>query len=198
MIERTQSRQPAPAALSRRQKPSRNSELTKKAIVAAARRAFTDRSYDLVGVREVAEAAGVDRALVVRYFGSKEGLFRAALENALTVKPLIEMDRAQFGKQTVELFLAWTGHPAVRMVVHTASHPDFHAYLLEQFEARLIEPLAEWLGEPRAKSRATSLMILWMGFYLLWDMKLPILRNADHDVMGWLERATQDIVDDIG
>lgn len=57
----------------------RNAETTKAAILAAARGRFAQASYDTVGIREIASDAGVDPALVSRYFGSKEDLFAAVL-----------------------------------------------------------------------------------------------------------------------
>jgi AcrR family transcriptional regulator len=53
---------------------------TRGAILDAARAAFAARGYDAVSVRSVAREAGVDPALVHRFFGSKEQLFVAALE----------------------------------------------------------------------------------------------------------------------
>ncbi|ROZ61967.1 TetR/AcrR family transcriptional regulator [Kocuria soli] len=53
---------------------------TQQRILTAARSAFAERGYDGVSVRSVATAAGVDQALVHRYFGTKQELFLAATE----------------------------------------------------------------------------------------------------------------------
>jgi AcrR family transcriptional regulator len=58
---------------------------TRAAILEAARAAFAERGYDAVSVRAVAREAGVDPALVHRFYGSKEELFVAAM--ALPVSP---------------------------------------------------------------------------------------------------------------
>src|SRR4051812_16013903 len=58
---------------------------TRAAILDAARAAFAERGYDAVSVRAVARDAGVDPALVHRFYGSKERLFTAAM--ALPVSP---------------------------------------------------------------------------------------------------------------
>ena len=57
----------------------RDAEATKEALLRAAGELFTARGFDRTSVREVAAAAGVDQALVFRYFGSKEELFAAVL-----------------------------------------------------------------------------------------------------------------------
>ena len=53
---------------------------TRDAILSAARERFSEHGYDRVRMRDVAADAGVDVALVTYHFGSKDGLFGAALE----------------------------------------------------------------------------------------------------------------------
>lgn len=58
---------------------ARNAATTRRAMLEAARHHFARESYDNVGLREIAAHAGVDPALVARYFGGKEQLFKEAL-----------------------------------------------------------------------------------------------------------------------
>src|SRR5215472_13058860 len=51
---------------------------TRDAILAIARRRFATRGYDATSLRAIATDAKVDAALLIHYFGSKEGLFVAA------------------------------------------------------------------------------------------------------------------------
>jgi len=60
---------------------------TRAAILAAARRLLTDRGYDAMTIRAVATAADVDPAIVMRYYGNKDGLFAAATNIDLTLPP---------------------------------------------------------------------------------------------------------------
>ena len=53
---------------------------TRERILEAARQLFATAGYEATGIRTVAEKAGVDPALVMHYFGSKEGLFHAAMD----------------------------------------------------------------------------------------------------------------------
>ncbi|MGW7424024.1 TetR/AcrR family transcriptional regulator, partial [Streptomyces sp. NPDC054813] len=57
----------------------RDAAATRRALLLAARARFTRLGYDRTTLRDVAADAGVNLALVKRYFGSKEGLFKAAL-----------------------------------------------------------------------------------------------------------------------
>ena len=60
-----------------------------------ARMLFWSKGYSNVSVREVAKAAGVDVALIARYFGSKLGLFEATLEtlNKIDADDFSSVDR---------------------------------------------------------------------------------------------------------
>jgi AcrR family transcriptional regulator len=57
----------------------RDSTATKAAILAAARELFVERGFDRTTVRDIAALAGANQALLFRYFGSKEALFRDAM-----------------------------------------------------------------------------------------------------------------------
>ncbi|MGY5047566.1 TetR/AcrR family transcriptional regulator [Streptomyces sp. 900105755] len=60
----------------------RDAAATRRALLLAARTRFTRLGYDRTTLRDVAADAGVNLALIKRYFGSKEGLFKAALASA--------------------------------------------------------------------------------------------------------------------
>src|ERR1700684_1828916 len=51
---------------------------TRDQILAVARRRFATRGYDATSLRGIATDAKVDPALLIHYFGTKEGLFTAA------------------------------------------------------------------------------------------------------------------------
>jgi AcrR family transcriptional regulator len=62
----------------------RNAAATRAALLTAARELFATEGYERTTVRAVADRAGVNQALLFRYFGNKEGLFaEAATELAL-------------------------------------------------------------------------------------------------------------------
>jgi AcrR family transcriptional regulator len=57
----------------------RNAEETRAALLAAARLRFARDGYEATNLRDIAADAGVNVALIPRYFGSKEGLFQAVV-----------------------------------------------------------------------------------------------------------------------
>ncbi|MFK3979319.1 TetR/AcrR family transcriptional regulator [Micromonospora sp. NPDC050397] len=56
---------------------------TRQLLLDAARRRFAYDGYAATTVRDIADEAGVNVALINRYFSSKEGLFRASLTGAV-------------------------------------------------------------------------------------------------------------------
>jgi AcrR family transcriptional regulator len=57
----------------------RDAAATRQALVDAARDLFATEGYDATTVRAIADRAGVNQALLFRYFGNKEGLFAEAV-----------------------------------------------------------------------------------------------------------------------
>ena len=83
----------------------RRSSDTKAAILAAARTRFAAEGYRSASIRAVARDVGVDAALVVRYFGSKPGLFAAATDIDLRIPDLTDAPAGEHGERLVEHFL---------------------------------------------------------------------------------------------
>lgn len=177
----------------------RDAERTRIGILDAARTLFSTRGFTNTGVREVAELAGVNSALVARYFGSKEGLFRATLERVLDISPMLRGDRRRFGVDMVAILFDAPDAPGpLAMMILSAADPAAHAASIEFLQTKVITPLANWLGPPDAEGRAARLNILWTGFLTSWKL-LPIQPLAGGRIAStrrWLEAATQAIVDE--
>lgn len=63
--------------------PTRPSIATRRRILKAASRVFADQGYERASIRDIVARADVNQAAINYHFGSKEGLYRAVLEQAL-------------------------------------------------------------------------------------------------------------------
>ena len=89
---------------------ARRSLQTKAAILAAARARFAHEGYRSTTIRAVAHDAGIDAALVIRYFGSKAELFASATDLDLRIPDFTDSPRGTHGERLVEHFLSrWDG-----------------------------------------------------------------------------------------
>ncbi len=74
----------------------RDAAATRARILAAAMDQFARLGYETASLREIAAEAGVDVALIGRYFGGKEGLFTEALKASIHPNRLRDRDRQGF------------------------------------------------------------------------------------------------------
>ncbi|MFL6216210.1 MAG: TetR/AcrR family transcriptional regulator [Blastocatellia bacterium] len=71
-------------------RPKTDDPVARAKIMAAAEVLFAEHGFAGVGIRQIAAAAGVNGAMIHYYFGNKESLYRAIIENAaMTVRGLI-------------------------------------------------------------------------------------------------------------
>lgn len=60
----------------------RNAEAAQADLIASARREFAEKGFALAGIEAIAEPTGLNKKMIYHYFGSKEGLYIAVLEQA--------------------------------------------------------------------------------------------------------------------
>src|ERR1700754_25235 len=85
---------------------SRNAQETRADILAAARSRFGAEGYERTTLRTVAADVGVDPALVIRYFGSKQDLFAAAADFTIDLPDLSGMHPADVAEALLKCFFA--------------------------------------------------------------------------------------------
>ena len=131
---------------------------TRDAILNAAREQFSRDSYENVGLRDIAGAAGVDAALVCRYFGSKAELFGEVLTSSGDPGELFQEDRAGFGERVATMLIDEPRNDrkmeGVLIMLRSAASPDAAELVRNSIAKRFHEPFAEWLGGPDAAVRA--------------------------------------------
>lgn len=176
----------------------RDAMRTRESILRAAQLLFAQKGYTTVGVREVAAQAGVNFTLIRRYFGSKEGLLRAAIEDVMVLDPFITGDRARFGERCVAVLQKGEEMPsAMAMMVLATADAEARAMCSDLMHKYITLPLSEWLGGENALARAAQINLLWIGYMSAREvLPLPALSGSGVvDTRLWLATTLQDIVD---
>jgi len=93
--------------------PEKRSDGTRRRILEAARRRFAAEGFERTTIRGVAADAGIDAAMVMRYFGSKDALFAAAMEFDLRLPDLGAVPPHERGRRLAQHFTGlWAGADA--------------------------------------------------------------------------------------
>src|SRR5215218_1956333 len=137
---------------------------TREAILAAARRQFSDRGFDRATIRSIAREAGVDPALVTHFHGSKQRLFLAAVELPFdpeqALPAVLAGDRAEAGRRLAEFLVGLLEDPPRRSVVvgivrSAATEPEAARMVRELIGERVLGVAARELGADDAALRAS-------------------------------------------
>ena len=181
-------------------RPARRSDATKAAILAAAREHFAARGYDAATIRAIAAAAGIDPALVMRYFGTKEKLFAVAAEFDLRLPDLRAMPKRAVGAALVEHFLdRWEGDETLMALLRTAvTHETAAERMRGIFASQLVPTVARLSGESRTRvaTRAGLISTQMLGLALCrYVLRLPpvvgikraeLVRRVGPTIQGYL------------
>lgn len=151
---------------------TKNAAATRAALLDAARRRFLEDSYSDVGLRDVARDAGVDVAMVARYFGSKEKLFREVLranpewlEAGMEAQELPGM-LARIAVRAAEPENRET-FDRLLILLRSSSSPHTAAMVRDAFEEDVLDPLARLLPGEDAHMRASLALAILSGFKVL-------------------------------
>ena len=65
--------------MNKKGRPGKNADDARQLLIAAARKKIVSKPYDKVSIRELAQLAGVNSAMIKYYFQNKEGLYKAMI-----------------------------------------------------------------------------------------------------------------------
>ncbi len=149
---------------------------TREDILVAARRAFAARGYEATSLRSIAKQVHVDPALLVHYFGSKEGLFRAGLE--MTLGPfglfsgLDALEVPEAAELIVGRYLLMLDQGPTRDVVlglvRSAVSSERAATMLREFLTKeMLTSLSSLIDRPDRQLRASLVVAQLIGIAML-------------------------------
>ncbi|MEJ7690257.1 MAG: TetR family transcriptional regulator [Nocardioidaceae bacterium] len=161
----------------------RKGDRTKAAILASARNAFHELGFDGASVRTIAAQANIDPAMVIRYFGSKQELFAAAVRIELRLPDLAQVPKSRRGRTLVEHFLhRWEGEPnedALIMLLRSAvSHEDSARRLHTVFASQVVGALRPVVAASEVKRRSALVASQMLGLALTrYVLRLPAVAD---------------------
>jgi AcrR family transcriptional regulator len=181
----------------------RNALATRAAILEAARACFTEAGYEHVGVRDVAARAGVNAALVIRYFGSKMQLFAQAFAGRFLLDQLSDggpLDGERLARVVLKKEVYAARFDAVLAVVRSAPDPQAAAILKSCLEEEFIKPLAASLRGRHADRRAALITAYLLGLAIARDvMAVTALADSpDEALVALVAPVIQSYMEGIG
>jgi AcrR family transcriptional regulator len=145
----------------------RDAAATRLAILASARSLFARDSFENVGIREIASEAGVDAALVSRYFGSKEELFSEVLASGKCADEVIGTTLEGLADRVAEMLMEKTEEENpmddLLILLHSAGSQTAAPLVRASIAERFHTPSAKLIGGENAQERAQLLGAILMG-----------------------------------
>ena len=172
------------------------------AILDAARDLFAREGFERTTIRGVAAAAGVDPALVMQYYGSKEQLFAAATHWSNEHASILAATSDNLARAAIDDLLAHFGsaehgEAAIALMRNCLTHPTALAAMRDQVMCDRKAAVAGLLEgddvELRAGLFAAVMVGLGMARYLI--QLEPVASAAPADLHRLLEPVLRALID---
>jgi len=162
----------------------RDAQATSAAILESAKTQFARAGYEGATLRDIATGAGVDVALVSRYFGGKEGLFTEALKASIHTDRM--GDRASFPTEVAAMMADGPGDESrahgFQFLLRAATSPTTAPLLNVAVQERFLGPIRDWLGGEDAQARARVLAAVFIGFLVERLIRGEPLQGREREV----------------
>lgn len=175
---------------------------TEAAILTAARTQFSAAGYERTTIRSVAAAAGIDPALVMQHFGSKERLFAEAARWPVEQERVLSATAADLPRAALEDAF---GHfetssdqeSAAALMRNCLTHPSAATVMRDEVMCDRIAAIRSAMDGPDAELRASlfgaCMMGLMMTRYLIQSE--PLASAAREDVVRLFEPVLRALVE---
>jgi AcrR family transcriptional regulator len=149
---------------------------TRVALLDAAREVFAEHGYEGATMRAIAARADVNAAMVIHWFGSKEGLFAEAVIDVPfdlrgLVGRLLDGDVGGLGARIVRTFLtncdAAGGGVFAALLRSGAGHPQANHHLHEFMITNILAPVLRAVGVDQPDFRAVLVATQLVGIAVI-------------------------------
>lgn len=179
----------------------RKGQRTRRRILETARATFSEVGYERATIRGIAAAAAVDKSSIIKYFGTKQALFREAMHWDIPIAELTRDDASQTAQNYARAMLtAWAAEPNSPMAVllrTSMTSEDAATILRDHITNQAVDAVAATIRAPDARLRASVAGALLMGIasqrYIL---QMPDLAEADiEDILRLIAPLLQSLID---
>lgn len=172
----------------------------KDSIRAVASVHFATHGYDATGIRDIAKAAGVNPAIVIRHFESKERLFLESMPTYDAWVSAFDGPVEQLGYRLVRSMVALHESDGLRMhaaLVQASGRAKIRAHLRDSFTRTFTDRIVLHLDGTDAELRAhmASAQIFGLATMLSSALDDEVLLAADVELLvEWFGRGVQDVL----
>ncbi len=144
----------------------------RRQLIEAGSRLFAEQAFEEISMRQIAEAAGISKALLYHYFPSKTELFKAAVEeHATELQRLIEPagggNPVEQLSRTLDAYLAWIQTNArtwSKLMQSANTLPEARA-IVDDFRARTLHQILARITTNRTPRPALRTALNgWLGY----------------------------------
>lgn len=164
---------------------------TREDVLQAARARFAKDGFAATSIRAVAADAGVDPALVMQFYKSKDGLFAASLDLSDAIQDRVsaafDQPADRLGEGLAYNFLSlWEEGPNTDSLMATlrgATSNEFAAGQLSDFiQGRLLSVIGPLGNRPDSAARAGIVISMLMGLVLARSVVgVPLIANQSRE-----------------
>jgi AcrR family transcriptional regulator len=166
----------------------RDAAQTRADILAAARHRFATEGFERTTLRSIAADVGIDAALVIRYFGSKQDLFATATEFRIELPELGDADPDDIASMLLPRYFAvWEDDKAFLALLRAAMTSRVAADTLNQTLATHVAPtlVPATPDNPDVRIALTDAFVIGLAMTRSVLPDLPVAQLSRAELSRW-------------
>lgn len=179
----------------------RKGQRTRRRILETARAVFAEVGYERATIRGIAAAAEVDKSSIIKYFGTKEALFREAVHWEIPVAELTSDHAAETAENYARgMLTAWAADvnsPMAVLLRASMTSATAAEILRKHVTAQVVDTVAATVDAPDARLRTALAGAMLMGIASQrFILHMPDLADADiEDILRLIAPLLQELID---